>query len=110
MDLSKATDQQLLAEITSRLAKEPERQDGLIKPIVAEVPAWMRDEAYRYQDGTAFGGDAAKACDDHFHWLIGRRNNTTARLSIICPTFLRGPLSFNFSAGAVGTLTFGASY
>ena len=110
MDLSKATDQELLSEITSRLAQEPERPDGLIKPVIVDVPAWMRDAAYAYQDGDVFRGDASKACGAYFHWMIGQRSNSTAQLSIICPTFLRGPLSFNFNSRQGKLLSFGSSY
>jgi hypothetical protein len=110
MDLSKATDHELANEILSRMNKEPEPPEGCIKVVPAEVPDWMYGEAWKYEDGCNFRGDAAKAFDDNFRWLISRQGVNAARLSIICPTFLRGPLSFNFNAGHKSTLTFGASY
>lgn len=48
---------------------------------------------------TFVGGDAAKANCDGFQIMVKRQEGQDMRVSIVCPTFLRGPLSFRVVGG-----------
>jgi hypothetical protein len=58
----------------------------MIAPVTAIIPAWMTENGLLPRAG----GDASKANGEFFKVLM---DEPRKKLCILCPTFLRGPLS-----------------
>lgn len=87
-----------LQEVRDKLLADMAGDDPrLIEPVPVKWPAWL-------QEHERLSGDAGNANGPFFEaaFLPRQNEHSPTRLAILCPTFLRGPLTIKVHAnGAV---------